>query len=361
VALNAQNNANVQPLELSTRQLAELLDNHHSRASGAATTTTSAAATKMASSTRSTGEFCCDSSSSVCACAASAAARRASIAGASVGDASKDEIGHPLRQTSAGSAAAALAEADTGISRTNSNSSSMSSSSSGRGMLLAHTDDAEPTPRLASADERQADDKDRDERRRRRRGERRKAREELAADRRARAVERLDPHDDTNDDETDETDADPERTPTTTATRGSALPAIGAASSPVHRTIDGRRLADSVTVAPQHVALPTLLSAVSPSAAALLVRARGALPTITRDELAQHNARTSCWVSVGSYVYDVTEFLPHHPAGEKTILRYAGRDISEHVPFHSPLMMRLLRRNYLIGRLDDGAGHCVVV
>ena len=42
-------------------------------------------------------------------------------------------------------------------------------------------------------------------------------------------------------------------------------------------------------------------------------------------EVAKHNSRQSCWVIVSKNVYDVTEFLDHHPGGAYAVLRYAGK------------------------------------
>ncbi|KAI0318489.1 FMN-dependent dehydrogenase-domain-containing protein [Amylostereum chailletii] len=54
-------------------------------------------------------------------------------------------------------------------------------------------------------------------------------------------------------------------------------------------------------------------------------------------EVADHNSRSSCWVIVHNKVYDVTEFLPDHPGGQKVILQYAGRDATAaYEPIHPP-------------------------
>lgn len=45
---------------------------------------------------------------------------------------------------------------------------------------------------------------------------------------------------------------------------------------------------------------------------------------LTVAEVAKHNSKESCWVIVADYVYDVTEFLDHHPGGAAQILRFAG-------------------------------------
>ncbi|KAK9483679.1 cytochrome b5-like heme/steroid binding domain-containing protein, partial [Lipomyces starkeyi] len=34
----------------------------------------------------------------------------------------------------------------------------------------------------------------------------------------------------------------------------------------------------------------------------------------------------SCWVIIRNTVYDVTDFLPDHPGGGRSILRSAGKD-----------------------------------
>ncbi|KAJ4170665.1 fatty acid alpha-hydroxylase [Fusarium falciforme] len=51
------------------------------------------------------------------------------------------------------------------------------------------------------------------------------------------------------------------------------------------------------------------------------------LPTFTRAEVEAHNSKTSCYVSIGNKVYDVTDFADDHPGGADLVLDYAGRDI----------------------------------
>jgi hypothetical protein len=38
------------------------------------------------------------------------------------------------------------------------------------------------------------------------------------------------------------------------------------------------------------------------------------------------STRESCWVIIKGEVYDVTNFLDHHPGGAAIILKYAGKD-----------------------------------
>jgi L-lactate dehydrogenase (cytochrome) len=54
-------------------------------------------------------------------------------------------------------------------------------------------------------------------------------------------------------------------------------------------------------------------------------------------EVAEHSSADSCWVIVHGKAYDVTEFLPEHPGGQKIILKYAGKDATEaYEPIHPP-------------------------
>ncbi|RDW93783.1 L-lactate dehydrogenase (cytochrome) [Aspergillus mulundensis] len=58
---------------------------------------------------------------------------------------------------------------------------------------------------------------------------------------------------------------------------------------------------------------------------------------LTGADVAQHNSKDSCWVIVHGKAYDVTEFLPEHPGGQKIILKYAGKDATEEFdPIHPP-------------------------
>ncbi|KAF5014203.1 hypothetical protein F66182_14889 [Fusarium sp. NRRL 66182] len=51
------------------------------------------------------------------------------------------------------------------------------------------------------------------------------------------------------------------------------------------------------------------------------------LPSFTEAEVRSHNSSKSCYVTIDSKVYDVTDFLEGHPAGEEVILEWAGKDI----------------------------------
>lgn len=53
------------------------------------------------------------------------------------------------------------------------------------------------------------------------------------------------------------------------------------------------------------------------------------LPTILSNEVASRNTETSCYVTIGTKVFDITPFLVDHPGGGDSILEYGGKDVSE--------------------------------
>lgn len=59
------------------------------------------------------------------------------------------------------------------------------------------------------------------------------------------------------------------------------------------------------------------------------------MPSI--QEVSKHDNKKDCWVIIHGKAYDVTEFLPSHPGGQKIILRYAGKDCTKKFdPVHPP-------------------------
>ncbi|KAI1279818.1 inositolphosphorylceramide-B C-26 hydroxylase [Xylaria sp. FL0933] len=53
------------------------------------------------------------------------------------------------------------------------------------------------------------------------------------------------------------------------------------------------------------------------------------LPTLTQAEVESHNSAKSCYVTIGTNVYDVTDFLDAHPGGADLVLEYAGKDVAK--------------------------------
>ncbi|KAL1962459.1 hypothetical protein VTN77DRAFT_9660 [Rasamsonia byssochlamydoides] len=75
---------------------------------------------------------------------------------------------------------------------------------------------------------------------------------------------------------------------------------------------------------------------------------------LTGAEVAKHNSKDSCWVIVHGKAYDVTEFLPEHPGGQKIILKYAGKDATaEFDPIHPPdTLDKYLHPSKHLGEVD---------
>ncbi|CAK7206869.1 hypothetical protein SEUCBS139899_009675 [Sporothrix eucalyptigena] len=78
---------------------------------------------------------------------------------------------------------------------------------------------------------------------------------------------------------------------------------------------------------------------------------------LSAKEIGQHSSRQSCWVIVHGSVYDVTDFLPEHPGGEKIILKYAGRDATAAFdPVHPPdTLDKYLDKSKHLGPVADMA------
>ncbi|ATY63916.1 inositolphosphorylceramide-B C-26 hydroxylase [Cordyceps militaris CM01] len=51
------------------------------------------------------------------------------------------------------------------------------------------------------------------------------------------------------------------------------------------------------------------------------------LPTFSRAEVESHSSTDSCYVTIGTKVYDVTNFADDHPGGSSLVLEYAGKDV----------------------------------
>lgn len=53
------------------------------------------------------------------------------------------------------------------------------------------------------------------------------------------------------------------------------------------------------------------------------------LPTILQREVTESNTAEKCYVTIGTKVYDITDFLESHPGGGDLILEWGGKDITE--------------------------------
>lgn len=72
---------------------------------------------------------------------------------------------------------------------------------------------------------------------------------------------------------------------------------------------------------------------------------------ITMAEIATHNTRTDCWMSINGVVLDVTTFVDKHPGGDR-ILEGCGKDATPYfkkVPGHSSGIVKMLLDKLKIG------------
>lgn len=78
----------------------------------------------------------------------------------------------------------------------------------------------------------------------------------------------------------------------------------------------------------------------------------------TLDELAQHADEDSCWIAVEGIVYDITEYIPLHPAPPDILLAWCGDEATEGMRTkgygrdHSPAAWAMLE-DYRIGTLEE--------
>lgn len=80
---------------------------------------------------------------------------------------------------------------------------------------------------------------------------------------------------------------------------------------------------------------------------------------LTEREVARHRTKDSCWVLLGTRVYDVTAFLRMHPGGEALILRRSGEDVSRAMdgpPHRHSENARRWMEQYYIGELRGESG-----
>jgi hypothetical protein len=82
---------------------------------------------------------------------------------------------------------------------------------------------------------------------------------------------------------------------------------------------------------------------------------------ITKDEVAKHNNKASCWVILNDQVLDVTNFLKDHPGGELAILTFAGKDATEEFDMiHPPdVVDKYLDPKCKLGPVGGGGGGAV--
>merc|ERR1719386_214099 len=78
----------------------------------------------------------------------------------------------------------------------------------------------------------------------------------------------------------------------------------------------------------------------------------------TKEDVAKHNSKSSCWVILHDRVLDVTSFLGDHPGGELAILTFAGKDATEEFDMiHPPdVIDKYLPKEKVLGVVAGAAG-----
>ena len=89
-----------------------------------------------------------------------------------------------------------------------------------------------------------------------------------------------------------------------------------------------------------------------------------ATATYTLAEIARHDRPGDCWMAIEGHVYDITEYIPRHPAPEKVVTEWCGREATagmrtkgrsgDRQSDHSARAWRMLER-YRIGALAGDA------
>lgn len=74
----------------------------------------------------------------------------------------------------------------------------------------------------------------------------------------------------------------------------------------------------------------------------------------TLEELSKHNTDDSRWIVVDGNVYDVTDFINHHPGGRGPFEKYAGTDATakfKSVKNHANPQVATFLQTLCIGKL----------
>lgn len=76
-------------------------------------------------------------------------------------------------------------------------------------------------------------------------------------------------------------------------------------------------------------------------------------PSITWQELAQHNKKGDYWLCISNKVYNVSTYLAEHPGGDDVLIKYAGKDATQAFEDqqHSDYAVSI-RDSFFVGNID---------
>ena len=73
---------------------------------------------------------------------------------------------------------------------------------------------------------------------------------------------------------------------------------------------------------------------------------------ISLEELSTHSKPEDAWLAIDNLVYDVTKFLPLHPAGKNIIKPYLGTECSQIFNYFHSTQIKDKYKNLVIGTLE---------
>jgi cytochrome b involved in lipid metabolism len=79
---------------------------------------------------------------------------------------------------------------------------------------------------------------------------------------------------------------------------------------------------------------------------------------LTLDDILAHNTEANCWVIVNNKAYNVTEFIPLHPAGADKIIPNCGKDATQVFETRGgngphPESAGIVLQNYYVGDISQ--------
>jgi len=82
------------------------------------------------------------------------------------------------------------------------------------------------------------------------------------------------------------------------------------------------------------------------------------LPILSMDEVRKHTSKEDAWLVLFGEAIDVTVWMPHHPAGEESIIQFLGQDCTEEWSMiHSPgTLEKYLHQLVKKGRIGSDSG-----